>query len=90
MKHRSFWYIWYSDKIFLCFYFIFLTAYILYILIDWFLKKVEMDSLKHTPNWNYRHRRDSVSGLSSTSQPIGYPIGTHSPAPTYHSQGIFS
>lgn len=49
-----------------------------------------MDSLKHTPNWNYRHRRDSVSGLSSTSQPIGYPIGTHSPAPTYHSQGIFS
>jgi len=60
--------------------------------------KVEVDALKLAPNWGgMRHRRDSISGLSMHSQPLG-PIagsavgiggnyGTQSPAPTYHSQG---
>uniref|UniRef100_A0A7G3A837 Putative alpha-protein kinase 1 n=1 Tax=Lutzomyia longipalpis TaxID=7200 RepID=A0A7G3A837_LUTLO len=48
--------------------------------------KVEIEALKHAPNWNLRHRRDSsVSGFSTHSQPLGYVFGTHSPAPTYHS-----
>lgn len=63
---------------------------------------VEVDALKLAPNnWGMRHRRDSISGLSIHSQPLG-PLGgsfnagggiygggggTQSPAPTYHSQG---
>lgn len=41
--------------------------------------------MKNAPNWGLRHRRDSISGLSTHSQPLGYAFGTHSPAPTYHS-----
>jgi hypothetical protein len=50
-----------------------------------------MEALKHAPSWNLRHRRDSISGLSTHSQPMNYALGgqCHSPAPTYHSQGIF-
>lgn len=47
--------------------------------------KVDVEALKHAPNWGLRHRRDSISGFSTHSQPTEYPFGTHSPAPTYHS-----
>lgn len=47
--------------------------------------KVDIEALKHAPSWNLRHRRDSISGFSTHSQPMGYAFGTHSPAPTYHS-----
>ena len=49
-----------------------------------------MEALKHTPYWGANHRRDSISGLSTSSQPVGmrYNLGMQSPAPTYHSQGI--
>lgn len=47
--------------------------------------KVDIEALKHAPSWGLRHRRDSVSGFSTHSQPMGYAFGTHSPAPTYHS-----
>ncbi|XP_055847589.1 GATA zinc finger domain-containing protein 10 isoform X2 [Episyrphus balteatus] len=47
--------------------------------------KVEIEALKHAPNWGLRHRRDSLSGLSTHSQPLGFGFGTQSPAPTYHS-----
>lgn len=49
------------------------------------LFKVEIEALKQAPNWGLRHRRDSISGLSTHSQPLGYNFGTQSPAPTYHS-----
>lgn len=64
---------------------------------------VEVDALKLAPHnhWGMRHRRDSISGLSIHSQPLGIvggsggggaggggtAYGTQSPAPTYHSQG---
>ncbi|BFF88865.1 uncharacterized protein DMAD_07759 [Drosophila madeirensis] len=65
--------------------------------------KVDIEALKHAPNgqaWagaatgtvtgagGMRHRRDSLSGLSTQSQPLvfgGGFGGTHSPAPTFHS-----
>lgn len=47
--------------------------------------QVEIETLKHAPNWDFRNRRDSLSGFSTHSQPMGYTFGTHSPAPTYHS-----
>ncbi|XP_033167745.1 uncharacterized protein LOC117145959 isoform X5 [Drosophila mauritiana] len=59
--------------------------------------KVDIEALKHAPNsqpWagagfgGMRHRRDSLSGLSTQSQPLilGSGLGgTHSPAPTFHS-----
>lgn len=47
--------------------------------------KVEIEALKHAPTWGLRHRRDSLSGLSTHSQPMGFAFGTQSPAPTYHS-----
>lgn len=47
--------------------------------------KVDIEAMKHAPSWNLRHRRDSMSGFSTHSQPIGNPFGAHSPAPTYHS-----
>ncbi|XP_063709690.1 uncharacterized protein LOC134838149 [Culicoides brevitarsis] len=59
--------------------------------------KVELDALKMNMNapltWGLRHRRDSISGMSLHSQPVGhvnsgYP-GTQSPAPTYHSTGNY-
>ena len=53
-----------------------------------FLFKVDIEALKHAPNWGLRHRRDSISGLSTHSQPMGYAFGTHSPAPTFHSGKI--
>lgn len=46
---------------------------------------VEIEALKHAPSWGLRHRRDSISGLSTQSQPLGYAFGTQSPAPTFHS-----
>lgn len=58
---------------------------------------VELDALKMNINapltWGLRHRRESLSGMSLHSQPIGhlnsgYP-GTQSPAPTYHSTGLY-
>ncbi|KAJ6637233.1 hypothetical protein Bhyg_09963 [Pseudolycoriella hygida] len=45
---------------------------------------VDIQALKHAPSWGLRHRRESLSGLSTHSQPMGY-FGTNSPAPTYHS-----
>ncbi|XP_017057077.1 uncharacterized protein LOC108098570 isoform X2 [Drosophila ficusphila] len=59
--------------------------------------KVDIEALKHAPTgqlWagvgsgGMRHRRDSLSGLSTQSQPLvfgGGLGGTHSPAPTFHS-----
>ncbi|XP_016950659.1 uncharacterized protein LOC108024945 isoform X2 [Drosophila biarmipes] len=59
--------------------------------------KVEIETLKHVSSghpWagvgsgGMRHRRDSLSGLSTQSQPLvfgGGMGGTHSPAPTFHS-----
>ncbi|KAL5284109.1 hypothetical protein ACFFRR_006401 [Megaselia abdita] len=47
--------------------------------------KVEVEALKHAPTWGLKHRRDSISGLSTHSQPMNFAFGTHSPAPTYHS-----
>jgi len=49
--------------------------------------KVELEALKHAPNWSFRHRRDSISGLSTHSQPLGHVFvgGAQSPASTYHS-----
>ncbi|XP_017081681.1 uncharacterized protein LOC108114973 isoform X2 [Drosophila eugracilis] len=59
--------------------------------------KVDIEALKHTPGgqtWagvgsgTMRHRRDSLSGLSTHSQPLvfgGGMGGTHSPASTFHS-----
>lgn len=47
--------------------------------------KVDIEAIKHAPSWGLRHRRDSISGLSTHSQPLGYNLGTQSPAPTYHS-----
>lgn len=47
--------------------------------------QVEIETLKHAPNWDLRNRRDSISGFSTHSQPLGYTFGAHSPAPTYHS-----
>ncbi|KAH8340275.1 hypothetical protein KR074_011919 [Drosophila pseudoananassae] len=59
--------------------------------------KVDIEALKHAPfgqPWapsgvgGMRHRRDSLSGLSTQSQPLvfgGGLGGTHSPAPTFHS-----
>ncbi|XP_053946161.1 uncharacterized protein LOC128855342 isoform X1 [Anastrepha ludens] len=50
--------------------------------------KVDIEALKHAPNWGLRHRRDSLSGLSTHSQPMvfgGGFGGMQSPAPTYHS-----
>ncbi|KAI8046278.1 hypothetical protein M5D96_002480 [Drosophila gunungcola] len=59
--------------------------------------KVDIEALKHAPSgqpWagvgsgGMRHRRDSLSGLSTQSQPLvfgGGMGGTHSPAPTFHS-----
>ncbi|XP_039434919.1 probable serine/threonine-protein kinase cdc7 isoform X1 [Culex pipiens pallens] len=64
--------------------------------------KVEMEALKHAPHWGLSHRRDSISGLSTNSQPIvghvrynsgnsfGGGGGLQSPAPTYHSQGNYT
>ncbi|XP_058443062.1 homeobox protein 4 isoform X4 [Malaya genurostris] len=55
--------------------------------------KVEMEALKHTPHWGLSHRRDSISGLSTNSQPVGMrynSFGLQSPAPTYHSQGNYT
>lgn len=55
--------------------------------------KVEMEALKHTPHWGISHRRDSISGLSTNSQPVGMrynSFGLQSPAPTYHSQGNYT
>lgn len=46
---------------------------------------VEVEALKHAPTWGLKHRRDSISGLSTHSQPMNFAFGTHSPAPTYHS-----
>lgn len=49
---------------------------------------VDIEALKHAPNWGLRHRRDSLSGLSTHSQPMvfgGGFGGMQSPAPTYHS-----
>lgn len=49
---------------------------------------VDIEALKHAPSWGLRHRRDSISGLSTHSQPMifgGGFGGTQSPAPTYHS-----
>jgi len=58
---------------------------------------VDIEALKHSPNSQHwagvgfggmRHRRDSLSGLSTQSQPLilGSGLGgTHSPAPTFHS-----
>ncbi|XP_065371825.1 probable basic-leucine zipper transcription factor J isoform X2 [Calliphora vicina] len=47
----------------------------------------EAKVLKHAPNLGMRHRRDSISGLSTHSQPMvfGSAFGTQSPAPSYHS-----
>lgn len=50
---------------------------------------VEVDALKIAPSFGLRHRRDSISGLSIHSQPLGPAYGTQSPAPTYHSQGLY-
>ncbi|CAD7093630.1 unnamed protein product [Hermetia illucens] len=47
--------------------------------------KVEIEAIKHAPSWGLRHRRDSLSGLSTHSQPLGFAFGTQSPAPTFHS-----
>ncbi|XP_037823791.1 putative uncharacterized protein DDB_G0277255 isoform X1 [Lucilia sericata] len=49
--------------------------------------KVCIEVLKHAPNLGMRHRRDSISGLSTHSQPMvfGSAFGTQSPAPSYHS-----
>lgn len=47
--------------------------------------KIDIEALKNSPNWGLRHRRDSLSGLSTHSQPMGFAFGTQSPAPTYHS-----
>ncbi|XP_061391947.1 uncharacterized protein LOC133327405 [Musca vetustissima] len=49
--------------------------------------KVCIEVLKHAPNLGMRHRRDSISGLSTHSQPMvfGSGFGTQSPAPSYHS-----
>ncbi|EAT43092.1 AAEL005440-PA [Aedes aegypti] len=55
--------------------------------------KVEMEALKHSSHWGLSHRRDSISGLSTNSQPVGMrynSFGLQSPAPTYHSQGSYS
>ncbi|XP_055536016.1 putative uncharacterized protein DDB_G0282129 isoform X3 [Wyeomyia smithii] len=55
--------------------------------------KVEMEALKHTSHWGLSHRRDSMSGLSTNSQPVGMrynSFGLQSPAPTYHSQGNYT
>lgn len=55
--------------------------------------KVEMEALKHAPHWGLSHRRDSISGLSTNSQPVGMrynSFGLQSPAPTYHSQGNYT
>uniref|UniRef100_A0A1Q3G0L7 Putative e3 ubiquitin-protein ligase bre1 n=1 Tax=Culex tarsalis TaxID=7177 RepID=A0A1Q3G0L7_CULTA len=63
--------------------------------------KVEMEALKHAPHWGLSHRRDSISGLSTNSQPIvgqhvrynngnSFGGGLQSPAPTYHSQGNYT
>ncbi|XP_058821966.1 rho GTPase-activating protein gacU isoform X3 [Topomyia yanbarensis] len=55
--------------------------------------KVEMEALKHTPHWGLSQRRDSISGLSTNSQPVGMRyngFGLQSPAPTYHSQGNYT
>lgn len=52
---------------------------------------VDIEALKHAPNWGLRHRRDSISGLSTHSQPMGYAgafAGTQSPAPTFHSGNV--
>lgn len=47
---------------------------------------VEIEALKHAPQWGLRNRRDSISGFSTHSQPMGhYTFGTQSPAQTYHS-----
>lgn len=53
--------------------------------------EVDIEALKHAPSWGgMRHRRDSISGLSTHSQPLGgYAFGTHSPAPTFHSGKTF-
>ncbi|XP_055384748.1 putative uncharacterized protein DDB_G0282133 isoform X3 [Condylostylus longicornis] len=55
--------------------------------------KIDIEALKNTPSWGgMRHRRDSLSGLSTHSQPMhmgGFAFGTHSPAPTYHS-GVYT
>uniref|UniRef100_A0A336K4B8 CSON000736 protein n=1 Tax=Culicoides sonorensis TaxID=179676 RepID=A0A336K4B8_CULSO len=58
--------------------------------------KVELDALKNMNaplNWGLRHRRDSISGLSLHSQPIGHLnngyTGSQSPAPTFHSTGNY-
>ncbi|XP_031631656.1 myb-like protein D isoform X2 [Contarinia nasturtii] len=51
--------------------------------------KIEIETLKHAPNWDLRNRRDSISGFSTHSQPLGYTFGAHSPAPTYHS-GVYT
>lgn len=49
-----------------------------------------IEVLKHAPNLGMRHRRDSISGLSTHSQPMvfGSGFGTQSPAPSYHSGGL--
>lgn len=60
----------------------FANLFLYYLLL---LYKVDVEALKHAPNWGLRHRRDSVSGFSTHSQPTEYPFGTHSPAPTFHS-----
>ncbi|XP_055599117.1 putative uncharacterized protein DDB_G0286901 isoform X2 [Uranotaenia lowii] len=55
--------------------------------------KVEMEALKHSPHWGLSQRRDSISGLSTNSQPVGMrynSFGLQSPAPTYHSQGNYT
>lgn len=46
---------------------------------------VEVEALKHAPTWGLKHRRDSISGLSTHSQPMNFAFGTHSPALTYNS-----
>lgn len=60
-------------------------TFVIFILLFQLQKKVDIEALKHAPSWGLRHRRDSVSGFSTHSQPMGYAFGTHSPAPTYHS-----
>lgn len=49
-----------------------------------------IEVLKHAPNLGMRHRRDSISGLSTHSQPMvfGSAFGTQSPAPSYHSGAL--
>lgn len=51
-----------------------------------------IEVLKHAPNMGLRHRRDSISGLSTHSQPMvfGSAFGTQSPAPSYHSGALLT